>query len=45
MSNLARAYNGPKQQCPPPLPENHFAQKPLAEMRGTPTLPLTEKIR
>ena len=28
---------------PPPLTENHPAQKPLAEMGGTP--PLTEKIR
>ena len=29
---------------PPPLMENHPAQKPLAEMGGTPP-PLTEKIR
>ena len=29
---------------PPPLRENHPAQKPLAEMGGTPP-PLTEKIR
>ena len=29
---------------PPPLTENHPAQKPLAEIGGTPT-PLTEKIR
>ena len=28
---------------PPPLMENHPAQKPLAEMGGTP--PLTDKIR
>ena len=28
---------------PPPLTENHPAQKPLAEMEGPP--PLTEKIR
>ena len=28
---------------PPPLTENHPAQKPLAEMGGTPTPPLTEK--
>ena len=28
----------------PPLTENHPAQKPLAEMGGTPP-PLTEKIR
>ena len=30
--------------APPPLTENHPAQKPLAEMGGTPP-PLTEKIR
>ena len=30
---------------PPPLTENHLAQKPLAEMGGTPNPPLTEKIR
>ena len=29
---------------PPPLTENHPAQKPLAEMGGTPP-PLTDKIR
>ena len=29
---------------PPPLTENHPAQKPLAEMGGPPP-PLTEKIR
>ena len=29
---------------PPPLTENHPAQKPLTEMGGTPP-PLTEKIR
>ena len=29
---------------PPPLTENHPAQKPLAEM-GVPPSPLTEKIR
>ena len=29
---------------PPPLTENHPAQKPSAEMGGTPS-PLTEKIR
>ena len=28
----------------PPLTENHFAQKPLAELWGTPLPPLTEKI-
>ena len=27
----------------PPLTENHFAQKPLAELWGTPLPPLTEK--
>ena len=30
---------------PTPLTENHFSKKPLAEMGGTPTPPLTEKIR
>ena len=30
---------------PPPLTENHPAQKPLAEMGGPPAPPLTEKIR
>ena len=30
---------------PPPLTENHPAQKPLAERGGTPTPPLTDKIR
>ena len=30
---------------PPPLTENHPAQKPLAEMGGTPNPPLTGKIR
>ena len=29
---------------PPPLTENHPAQKPLAEMGCTPGPPLTEKI-
>ena len=28
----------------PPLTENHSAQKPLAELRGAPSSPLTEKI-
>ena len=28
---------------PPPLTENHPAQKPLAEMGGTPPRPLTKK--
>ena len=30
---------------PPPLMENHPAQKTLAERGGTPSPPLTEKIR
>ena len=30
---------------PPPLTENHPAQKPLAEMGGTPRPSLTDKIR
>ena len=30
---------------PPPLTENHPAQKPLAEMGGTPPPPLTDEIR
>ena len=33
----------PAPPSPPPLAENHFAKKSLAEMGGTP--PLTEKIR